>query len=532
MENKKIVPINAIPLTDAKEFILSYNYKLPSTEEEIYNLTSNIIATSTINSAPTTIVDYIIALNLSTNLSNNGISKQSASKILMASENSLVPLSQSLALSHVDKERMIRILGYMNLLDNDISLLDNLPDDTLANILENLDCKSTFLICKLSNRLSNFCKNEVIKDQGFVTNPSGYLERIISRNNLEVTLNNKFSEEGLTVKNYSLPQLEFVCNMRNRQIPTMTSLDNILFILMDNDIYMVTLSNDQDIQIEKLNIDRLPKIIQILHHDNKLLALTLDGHIHIIGGDVRFFNGIAISHKKVSGIDNVVFMIPESNFSVIRSNGDVFDVIIKNNGDAITKRIDILKDIVDESIGLGLPLILKNNKEVYIERLQQLEHIDNITDAISISAGDHYYLVATVDGSVYSWGNNDFGQLGLGDQEPRETAEQIPNLNNIVQVLADDGISLALNNVGEIYKFGRGFDDVDIVPINLPDINDVVELYQTNNYKSKNYDNDDYDIDQLYEFDKEVFNFQIARTNTGEYMVLLVGEYYDSFTLF
>ena len=197
MENIKISPINAIPLTDAKDFILSFNYKLPSNEEEIYNLVSNILSNNTINSAPTSVVDYIIAINLS----NNAIPKQSASQILMASEDSLIPLSQSLALAQVDKERIIRILGYMNLLNNDISLLDNLPDDTLANILENLDCKSTFLICKLSNRLSNFCKTEVTKDQGFITNPKGYLERIISQNRLEVTLKNRFVDEGLTVKN-------------------------------------------------------------------------------------------------------------------------------------------------------------------------------------------------------------------------------------------------------------------------------------------------------------------------------------------
>lgn len=41
-----------------------------------------------------------------------------------------------------------------------------------------------------------------------------------------------------------------------------------------------------------------------------------------------------------------------------------------------------------------------------------------------------------MNGSVLSFGNNDFGQLGLGDNNPRQGINLIPNLYNTIQISA------------------------------------------------------------------------------------------------
>ena len=39
--------------------------------------------------------------------------------------------------------------------------------------------------------------------------------------------------------------------------------------------------------------------------------------------------------------------------------------------------------------------------------------------AVYVAAGDHHTLCITGDGSLFSWGRNLFGQLGVGDTENR-----------------------------------------------------------------------------------------------------------------
>jgi hypothetical protein len=53
---------------------------------------------------------------------------------------------------------MIRILGYLNLLDNDMSVFDRLPKDALKLIGMRLDCQSLSLFCSISTNFNRlFC---------------------------------------------------------------------------------------------------------------------------------------------------------------------------------------------------------------------------------------------------------------------------------------------------------------------------------------------------------------------------------------
>lgn len=68
-----------------------------------------------------------------------------------------------------------------------------------------------------------------------------------------------------------------------------------------------------------------------------------------------------------------------------------------------------------------------------------------------VSGGGHT-LALEADGTVWSWGDNDYGQLGLGGQPTVPT--QISALSNIVDISAGQHHSLALDGDGDIYGWG------------------------------------------------------------------------------
>jgi hypothetical protein len=79
-----------------------------------------------------------------------------------------------------------------------------------------------------------------------------------------------------------------------------------------------------------------------------------------------------------------------------------------------------------------------------------------ITD---IAAGQHHFIAATNITSypVWSWGQNTFGQLGLGDNFDREFPEPVRTIQNrAVQVECGDYFSMVLTSGGTVFTWGKG----------------------------------------------------------------------------
>ena len=76
---------------------------------------------------------------------------------------------------------------------------------------------------------------------------------------------------------------------------------------------------------------------------------------------------------------------------------------------------------------------------------------------IAVSAGQHS-LAVTADGAVWSWGYGDSGQLGHGDQQDQWLPKKIEALagRRIVAVSAGDYHSLAITADGSAWSWGEG----------------------------------------------------------------------------
>lgn len=77
-----------------------------------------------------------------------------------------------------------------------------------------------------------------------------------------------------------------------------------------------------------------------------------------------------------------------------------------------------------------------------------------ISGVTAISAGQNHSLALMADGTVWAWGANDYGQLGDGTTSDSLYAKQLPGLEYVVAIAAGSRHSLALDRLGNLWAWG------------------------------------------------------------------------------
>jgi alpha-tubulin suppressor-like RCC1 family protein len=90
----------------------------------------------------------------------------------------------------------------------------------------------------------------------------------------------------------------------------------------------------------------------------------------------------------------------------------------------------------------------QNGKEYYVPRRV------NIQDVSAIACGDKHMLALRKDGTVWSWGKNRYGQLGLGDAERRGTPTHVTALTGVTRIFAFEDMSAAQMKDGSWLVWG------------------------------------------------------------------------------
>lgn len=81
---------------------------------------------------------------------------------------------------------------------------------------------------------------------------------------------------------------------------------------------------------------------------------------------------------------------------------------------------------------------------------------------VACGSRDAQTLCLTEDGTVYSFGDGDFGKLGRGGSDGCSVPHPIERLNGlgIIQIECGAQFSLALTRTGEIHTWGKGGPDI------------------------------------------------------------------------
>jgi uncharacterized delta-60 repeat protein len=81
--------------------------------------------------------------------------------------------------------------------------------------------------------------------------------------------------------------------------------------------------------------------------------------------------------------------------------------------------------------------------------------ISSLTGITAIVAGYYHSLALKNDGTVWAWGNNSFGQLGNGTTTASNVPVLVSSLTGITTIAAGEDYSLALKNDGTVRTWGR-----------------------------------------------------------------------------
>ena len=142
----------------------------------------------------------------------------------------------------------------------------------------------------------------------------------------------------------------------------------------------------------------------------------------------------------------------------------------------IAVQVEDLMSVVDVDAGNNHSIALKSNGTVWtwgdnqwgklgigtttptsVNRPVQVPGLSSVT---AIAAGSSHALALKSDGSVWVWGSNTIGELGLGtiDFAPHSTPVKVPSLTGIVAIFAGRNVSYAVNADGTVFGWGTTFD--------------------------------------------------------------------------
>src|SRR5690606_31904685 len=83
--------------------------------------------------------------------------------------------------------------------------------------------------------------------------------------------------------------------------------------------------------------------------------------------------------------------------------------------------------------------------------------VSGLTDVIAIDAGYGHSIALKDDGTVWTWGRNNYGQLGNGSDPNTNslTPVQVSDLTDVVAIAAGDDLNYAIKSDGTVWGWGR-----------------------------------------------------------------------------
>ena len=226
----------------------------------------------------------------------------------------------------------------------------------------------------------------------------------------------------------------------------------------------------------------LDDVIDIKGGFSHSMALKQDGSVYAWGSNT--FGGLGSGDTKDS--DSPIKVATLSNIKAIaisgyssfalKDDGTVWgwgsNFFISSNKDKFIisnpVKIEGLSDIVAIAGGNGIVdgafAALKKDGTVYemgsyytndtYKEKTTPAKVSGLSDIISITCGAGYYMALKKDGTVWTWGKNESGQLGDGTVISSEKPKMIKGLSDIITIAAGSGHSLALDKDGTVWAWG------------------------------------------------------------------------------
>jgi len=83
--------------------------------------------------------------------------------------------------------------------------------------------------------------------------------------------------------------------------------------------------------------------------------------------------------------------------------------------------------------------------------------VASLSNVVAVSLGFSHSAAITADGDLYTWGKNSDGQLGLGDTTDRATPTKVQSVSNVTAVSLGGEQSAAITADGDLFTWGQNF---------------------------------------------------------------------------
>ncbi|KAJ3216515.1 Regulator of chromosome condensation [Dinochytrium kinnereticum] len=219
-----------------------------------------------------------------------------------------------------------------------------------------------------------------------------------------------------------------------------------------NDQKALGRSGEETIPLPVEGLDGV-KIIQVVCGDSMTAALSDDGNVYA-WGTFRNKNGIFGFRPDIE-IQPTPWMIPELKKVVYIDAG-------ANHIAALTIDKKILTWGSGEQGQLGRRILPRTEKESsLIPRTINFKARGFGGHFVAIYCGGYHTFMLHESGTVFAFGLNNYGQLGLGDTDEHDTPEPVEGLvpeDGIAMVVGAEHHTLFLDKKGQVFTCGRGED--------------------------------------------------------------------------
>ena len=184
-------------------------------------------------------------------------------------------------------------------------------------------------------------------------------------------------------------------------------------------------------------ITSLKNVISISCGKNHTTCLDTNGSVFILGSNLKGQLGIGSTELKQTEVPQKVNLPSTIQISC----GNYFTICLTDNGDVYS-----FGDNLKGQLGIGNNVAFFNTPQL-IESLKDVEFVE---------CGGEYVFCKTIDNQVFCWGNNEYGQLGLGNTENQNLPIQCSSLLNIntVDIKCGDRHTLLLTMNQQILSCG------------------------------------------------------------------------------
>lgn len=97
------------------------------------------------------------------------------------------------------------------------------------------------------------------------------------------------------------------------------------------------------------------------------------------------------------------------------------------------------------------------NTEGYLRTPEQSWELFSALENVSVSTGAASIAVLKADGSVWTWGRNDYGQLGSGNYTNTTVPQQVSSISDVAEVSAGSDHMLVRKSDNTVYGWGRNY---------------------------------------------------------------------------